>query len=136
MDNRVVKARFREPRFIRKEGKYELDETPLLVGNLRFGNKHFLAGEEEERGWSAKAMATSRNRMGAFFGGYSQRSCPSARLPAPPMHVAARKSRAVVQFLNLGLITLCSSQLPPKPCHISTEYMRNQRFCSDETTLL
>jgi hypothetical protein len=46
MDHGVIKARFRQPRFIWKKGEYELDETPFLVRNLRFGNEYFLAGKE------------------------------------------------------------------------------------------
>jgi hypothetical protein len=46
MDHGVIKAGFRKPRFIWKKGEYELDERRFLVGNLRFGNEHFLAGKE------------------------------------------------------------------------------------------
>src|SRR6185312_2237287 len=46
MDHRIIKAGFREPRFIRKKGEDELDKTRLLLANLRFCNKHFLAGKE------------------------------------------------------------------------------------------
>jgi hypothetical protein len=46
MNYGVIKAGFREPRFIRKKVKDELDETPLLGANLRFSNKHFIAFEE------------------------------------------------------------------------------------------
>src|SRR6266853_282564 len=62
-------------------------------------------------------MATRRTRMGALLGGPGQRSCPSACLPGPPIQVAARKSRAVIQFFIPTLITLCFLGF----CHISTE---------------
>src|SRR5260221_1347727 len=55
--------------------------------------------------------------MGALLGGPGQRSCPSACLPGPPIQVAARKSRAVIQFFIPTLITLCFLGF----CHISTE---------------
>src|SRR6266567_3998633 len=45
MDHRVIKAGFREFWLIGKEVEDELDGTPLLVANRRFGNEHFIALE-------------------------------------------------------------------------------------------
>src|SRR4051794_34705767 len=68
MDDRVIKARFREPRLIRQEGEDKLDETPLLVGNLRFGNKNFLAGEERRPRVVSKSYGNQAQPYGRFLG--------------------------------------------------------------------
>src|SRR5438309_8381700 len=68
MDDRVIKARFREPRLIRQEGEDKLDETPLLVGNLRFCNKNFLAGEERRARMVSKSYGNQAQPYGRFLG--------------------------------------------------------------------
>ncbi len=68
MNHRIIKTGFREPRFIRKEGEDELDETiPLVVGNLRFSNEHFLAGKER-RARQRYRQGYQTHPDGRFFG--------------------------------------------------------------------
>src|SRR5207302_10890989 len=76
----VIKARFREPRLIRKEGKDELDQTPLLMANLRFGDEH-LSALEKRRPWQGYSYGNQAHSHGRFLG----RIVPaelSFRLPA------------------------------------------------------
>ncbi|MGZ4875669.1 MAG: hypothetical protein ACXV5R_10905, partial [Candidatus Angelobacter sp.] len=61
------KAGFREPRLIRKEGEDELDETPLLVGNLLFGNEH-LSAFEERRARERYSYGNQTHSHGRFLG--------------------------------------------------------------------
>src|SRR5438270_13091989 len=40
----IIKAGFREPWLKRKEAENELDQAPLPVPDLRFGDEHLIAG--------------------------------------------------------------------------------------------
>src|ERR1051326_31792 len=72
----VIKAGFREPRLIGKEGEDKLDEAPLLMLNLGFGHKHLMAGEERRARMVGQSYGNQTHSYGRFLGRIGRTKLP------------------------------------------------------------